>query len=143
MKKLNQIQSKFKIAHYGAWTPEDIEECKNLLEELTHEDLFTLRMSKWFKANAKENPLYERVVELLHKDHFTKVFEELETMSTTDLLTRYKELKAPNCKLKIQEIFLTRYDKMSDDEQKKVKPILVKCGLMEEDKAENDKSSKE
>ena len=143
MEKLNQILSKFKIAHYGAWTPEDIEECKNLLEELTHEDLFTLRMSKWFKANAKENPLYERVVELLHKDHFTKVFEELETMSTTELLTRYKELKAPNCKQKIQEIFLARYDEMSDDEQKKVKPILVKCGLMEEDKAENDKSSKE
>ena len=67
-----------KRAHYGTWTQDAIDECLNLMEELSHEELFALRTSRWFKGNPMKHPLYERLVELLHKEHFDKVYEELE-----------------------------------------------------------------
>ena len=122
-----------KRAHYGTWTQDAIDECLNLMEELSHEELFALRTSRWFKGNPMKHPLYERLVELLHKEHFDKVYEELEKLSSTDLLVRFKELKANNCKKNALEILLSKYDDMSEEEQKKVKPVLVKNGLMNDD----------
>lgn len=133
MEQLNQILKQCKAAYHSGWTPEAIEECQSLLDELTHEELFTLRMSRWFRTSPQKHPLYERLVELLHKEHYDKVFEELEEMQTQDLLIRYKELKVSNCKKKALEILQSRYDEMTEEEQKKARPMLVRNGLLPKD----------
>jgi len=126
MDNYNIINVHCKKAHYGAWTQEAIEECIKLLPKLTHDELFALRTSRWFRDNPHKHPLYEMLVGLLHKEHFDNVFNELEKLDTLDLVARFKELKANSCKKKCLEILFARFRDMSENEQETVKPILVK-----------------
>lgn len=134
MDKIKFILSQCKIGHYGKWTPEAIDQCKNVMAKLSHEELFQLRTSKWFRNNASSHPLYYTLVESLNKEHFEKVFKELEILSTSDLLIRYRNLKANNCKIRILEILNERLSAMSEDEVKIVKPLLIRKGIIGEAK---------
>lgn len=128
MENLRRIKELCKKAHYGMLTPEAIEEGKALLKVLNHQELLDLRMSRYFATGASSHPLYETLVELLHQEQYEKMFEEFNMLSTTDLYARYKKLKAANCKEKILRIFLSRYENMSEEEQKLVDPLLHKNG---------------
>lgn len=133
MDNLSFILAQCKKGHYGTWTEESLAECKRRMEELSHEELFTLRMSKWFQTGAEKHPLYETLYLQLHKDHIEKSFAQLEASSTPDLLARYKEVKVKQSKMKILDLLNQRYDSMSDDDtKKKVENLLIRSGLREE-----------
>lgn len=124
MENLRKIKELCKKAHYGVWTPEAIEEGKTLLKELDHQELLNLRMSRYFTTGASSHPLYETLIALLHQEKLGEMFKELERLSTPDLVSRYRELKAENCRQKILNLLKDRYDTMTDEEQKMVDPIL-------------------
>ena len=133
MDNLNFIMSQCKKGHYGKWTEESITECKQRIEKLSHDELFSLRISRWFQTGAEKHPLYESLYSCLHKDSIEKSFAQFENTSTPDLLVRYKEVKVKQSKMKILSLLNQRFESINDDEtKKKVEDLLIRHSLRKE-----------
>lgn len=116
------IFGKCKTAYYNSWNTNDIEECKERLRNLSHSELFALRTCRWM---SRLNPLYTDLLELLFKDKFESITNELEATSTDELISIQKTTGSDFRKQKIAEILFNRYDTMPDDEKEKVYKMLV------------------
>lgn len=127
--KIEFVISNLKIAHYKGWEEGKLEECKNLLQELSLEELRCIRHSRWMKEG---NALYPALFELLYKTELQEVLRKLNAMTVKELIAELRETKSSYKKDKIPEILLERYDSMDESERKAAFKILLKRGLVEE-----------
>lgn len=125
--KLEFMISTLKTAYYNGWDEEKLEECRTLLKEMTHDELRSIRHSRWM---TEGNALYPALFELLYKAELQEVIRKLNAMTTKELLAELRETKSSYKKDKIPEILLGRYDSMEETERKAAFKILLKRGLV-------------
>lgn len=127
MNKLEFVISTLKAAHYKGWEEETLEECKNMLPDMTLEELRSIRHSRWMNEG---NALYPALFELLYKTELQEVVRKLNAMTTAELIAELRETKSSYKKDKIPELLLERYDSMEEQERKSAFKILLKKGLV-------------
>lgn len=115
------------MAHYKGWEEADLEDCIQRLPNLTHEELFHLRRSRWMSEN---NSLYPKLFELLYKDKLDVLVNSLNRMSTEELIAEVKGCRNGYKKDKITQILSDRYDSMSEEERKSAYHLLLKRNLL-------------
>lgn len=126
MKDIDIIYEKCKKAHYKGWNEDDIEICKNLLLNLSLEQLRMLNKSRWM---SKKSPIYPTLFSLLYKEHLDDVVKKLNKMSNEELIREIKETKSSFKKDKIPHILCERFDGADGKERKKMLDVIVKHGL--------------
>lgn len=104
-----------------------MEECKNMLQDMTLEELRSIRHSRWMN---ERNALYPALFELLYKTELQEVVRKLNAMTTAELIAELRETKSSYKKDKIPELLLERYDSMEEQERKSAFKILLKKGLV-------------
>lgn len=130
MNKLEFVISNLKTAHYKGWDEGKLEECKEMLQEMSLEELRGIRHSRWM---TEDNALYPALFELLYKTELQEVIRKLNAMTTKELLVELRETKSSYKKDKIPEILLGRYDSMEETERKAAFKILLKRGLVSQE----------
>ncbi len=127
MNDLELITKMCRIAHYKGWEEADLEDAIQRLSNLTHEELFHLRCSRWMN---EKSPLYPKLFELLYKDKLNVLVNALNEMSTEELITEIKGCRNGYKKDKIAQILSNRYDSMTEEERKSAYHLLLKRNLL-------------
>lgn len=130
MNNLEFILSCLKTSHYRCWAEDKLEECKQRLKTLNHEELRTVRHSRWMR---EDNELYPALFELLYQNELQDVVRKLNAATTEELIREFRSTKSAYKKDKIPEILLDRYDSMDEAERQTAFKILLKRGLVEKE----------
>lgn len=128
--KIEFVISNLKMSHYKGWEEEKLEECKKVLQDMSLEELRSIRHSRWMNES---NALYPALFELLYKTELKEVVRKLNAMTTMELIDELRATKSSYKKDKIPEILLGRYDSMEESERKAAFKILLKKGLVEKE----------
>ena len=131
LNKIEFVFSNLKVSYYKGWEEEKLEECKELLRGMSLEELRSVRHSRWMK---EDNALYPTLFELLYSNELQEVVRKLNLMTTPELIKELRETKSSYKKDKIPQILLERYDSMEEKERKASFKILLKKGLITNDK---------
>lgn len=118
---------KCRMAYYKAWEETDLEDCIQRLSNLTHKELFHLRVSRWMN---EKSPLYPKLFELLYKDKLDLLVKALNEMTTEELIAEVKGCRNGYKKDKIAQILSDRYDSMNEEERKSAYHLLLKRNLL-------------
>lgn len=95
------IYQQTKKAHYSKWNDEELRKCVDMLNGLTHEQLFTLYTSKWLNGNkVMRDELFKR----LFADKVGKREERIRNLPIDDLIEEFKDKNSGNVALIRKEL---------------------------------------
>lgn len=95
------IYQQTKKAHYSKWNDEELRKCVDMLNGLTHEQLFSLYTSKWLNGNkVMRDELFKR----LFADKVGKREERIRNLPIDDLIEEFKDKKSGNVALIRKEL---------------------------------------
>lgn len=95
------IYQQTKKAHYSKWNDEKLRKCVDMLNGLTHEQLFSLYTSKWLNGNkVMRDELFKR----LFADKVGKREERIRNLPIDDLIEEFKDKNSGNVALIRKEL---------------------------------------
>lgn len=95
------IYQQTKKAHYSKWNDEELRKCVDMLNGLTHEQLFSLYTSKWLNGNkVMRDELFKR----LFADKVGKREERIRNLPIDDLIEEFKDKNSGNVALIRKEL---------------------------------------
>lgn len=109
------ILQQAKRAHYSGWDDTELRKCVDMLVGLTHEQLFSLYISKWLKG---EKTLRNEVFRNMFLDKIGKREERIKSLSTDELIEEFQDKKSGNVSLIKTEMKYRYKENVGDDRMK-------------------------
>ena len=111
MSDFEYIYQQAKKAHYSGWDDAELRKCVEMLEGLSHEQLFALYSSRWMKdAKILKDEIFRR----LFAEQLGKREERIKNLSTEELIEEFRDKKSGNVSLirsEMQERYKAGKDK--------------------------------